>query len=198
MDSKVYNIEVLNGQDLTIPIQNVKKQQKIKYFNREEMLDRLYKIPQEKGQNLMMFQFLWRTGCRVTEVINVRKKDLNFADGYITIRWQKNRKYKERLIPMHHSLKNALYMYCSNLKSEDKLFSISRQRADQLAKKYNFEHCHMIRHSFSVNFIKQSKNAWSIRILQRLLGHSKIQTTMSYLDVIPKDQAEELEKIEFD
>lgn len=191
-------VVILGSQDLTKAIQNVKKQEKFKYFDREEINSLLRGIPQNKPKHLMFFQFLWRTGCRVTEAITVSKAALNFDDAFMTIRWLKSRKYLERKIPMHSSLRNPLYMYCSNLKHADRLFDFSRQRADQLAKKYGFGHCHVLRHSFAVNFIKQKKDAWALRILQKLLGHNHIQTTMQYLDVIPVDQAEAIEEVKFD
>ncbi len=36
-----------------------------------------------------------------------------------------------------------------------------------------------------------------MRILQKILGHNNINTTMKYLDYVPVDQAEELNKVDY-
>lgn len=80
----------------------------------------------------------------------------------------------------------------------DRVFPFTRQYADQLAKRYGFGHCHILRHSFAVNYIKQNHSPWALRNLQRILGHSHINTTMKYLEAVPADIAAELEKVNFD
>jgi integrase/recombinase XerD len=191
----INQIEVLKAQNLTIDIQNV-KQEIISHFTLDEMKILLSQLP--PNFHGMIFQFLWRTGIRVSELINIRKKDLDFANNEISIRWLKNRKYKYRIIPMHSSLKNHLYMFTASLLSEDKIFPISRQRVDQLAKKYNFGHAHKIRHSFAINFLRQSDSPMAMIELKDLLGHSKIQTTMIYLKIVPENTKKAIERIRFD
>lgn len=56
-------------------------------------------------------------------------------------------------------------------------------------------HPHQFRHSFAVNWLR---NNGDIIILHRILGHTKIQTTMEYLKIVPTDQGKELLKINFD
>lgn len=187
-------IEVLKGQDLTISKANVK--QIISHFTIEEMNYLLSKIP--PGRDGMLCQFLWRTGVRVTELISILKKDLDFPNNQMTIRWLKNRKYQFRVIPMHNSLKQPLYLFTAKTKYEDKVFPISRQRADQILKKYNLDHAHKIRHSFAINFLRQSNDPMALIILKELLGHSSIETTMRYLKVVPIDMKKAMEKINFD
>lgn len=196
---KMNELEVYKDQDLTINIQNVKKEYSFgKYLERDAVNHLLSLIPHGSSKHHMFFQFLWRTGVRVTEAINVKKEQINFKDGFIEIRWQKSRKYQKRIIPMHTSLRNALMVYCASLKADQYLFPWTRQNSDVYAKKYGFGHCHVLRHSFAVNFIKQNKNAWALSILQKLLGHSRIQTTMKYLEAVPMDQAQALEEVRFD
>lgn len=190
-------VEVLPPKNLTKPIGNVnKKAEKIPHFTRDEMRDRLSRLPPNAYH--ILFQFLWRTGVRVTEAISVTKKDLDFQHDEIKIRWLKNRKYETRIIPMHKSLKMPLYTYTANLNLIDKLFPYSRQYVDQLCKKYGFEHAHKIRHSFAINFLRQSNNPTAFKVLQHLLGHSDIKTTMIYLAVVPMEQKQALNEINFD
>lgn len=191
--------EVLKGRDLTIDLRNVKKEFSFgKFLDRKDVVSLLAKIPSHKAKHFMFFQVLWRQGLRVTEAINLTKGQINFDDDMITIRWLKSRKYQKRVMPLNKTLKNPLYLYCASLKADEQLFPFSRQRADQLAKKYGFGHCHVLRHSFAVNFIKQNKNAWALSVLQKLLGHSNIRTTMKYLEAMPVDQARALDEVIFD
>jgi len=192
---KPSEIEVLSNKNLTKYIGNVKYEQ-ISYFTKDEMNDRLSKLP--PNQYSMLFQFLWRTGVRVTEAVSVRKRDLDFDNLEIRIRWLKNRKFETRRIPMHSTLRLPLHTFTAKILSDDRLFSFTRQYVDQLCKKYGFEHAHKLRHSFAVNFLRQSNNPTAFVILQHLLGHSNIQTTMVYLQVVPMEQKEALEKVRFD
>jgi integrase len=189
-------IEVLKRNYLTKHQGNVKKEEQIEYFTKEEMLDKLSRLPpNEYG---MLFQFLWRTGVRVTEAISITKKDLDFQNLEIKIRWLKNRKFDTRIIPMHPSLRLPLYPFVAKLNNEDKVFNFTRQYVDQLCKKYSFDHAHKLRHSFAINFLRQSDNPTAFVMLQHILGHSHIETTMVYLRAVPMEQKRALEKINFD
>ena len=95
---------------------------------------------------------------------------------------------------MHPLLKDVLNLYVVNMKANDLVFPICRQRAFQITKKYLQGSPHQLRHSFSVNWLKCGGD---IVILSRMLGHSKIQTTMEYLKIVPLDQGKELIKIKF-
>lgn len=72
---------------------------------------------------------------------------------------------------------------------------MTRQRAWQLTQKYLGGHPHQLRHSFAVNWLR---SGGEIVVLHRMLGHSKVQTTMEYLKIVPTDQGKELLKIQFD
>jgi len=146
------------------------------------------------NQNYMLISFLWITGVRITEAVNLKKKDIDFNNGLMTVRWQKSKKYKNRVLPIHKKIKDLLNVYLAGKNQEDLVFPISRQRAFQVTKKYMGCSPHQLRHSFAVNWLKCGGD---IIVLHRILGHSKIQTTMEYLKIVPVDQAKELNKIVF-
>jgi integrase/recombinase XerD len=184
-----------SGQDLTKVRRNV-KQDIIPHFTKDEMIELLKGVPPDRTG--VLFQFAWRTGMRVTEIVSIKKGDIDFENEELTIRWLKSRKAHHRVLCMHQSLKNPLYMYSAQMKYDDRLFAITRQRADQLAKKYGFDHMHKIRHSFAVNFLRQSRSPYALVELKEMLGHSKIETTMQYLKVVPMAQKESMRRIQFD
>lgn len=195
----VKDVEILKPRELSKSASNYTKEYSFgKYLEREEVNSLLSNIPSDRPKHGVFFHFLWRTGCRVTEVVSVRKEQINFQDGFIEIRWLKSRKYQKRIIPLQEGLKNILWLYCSPLKHDDRLFPFTRQNADRIAKKYGFGHCHTLRHSFAVNFVKQSKGAYAMPLLRKLMGHSRIETTMKYLEVTPVDQAAALSEVRFE
>jgi len=176
------------------------KEEKLKYLDRDEINEI---IDQVKGaKEKLLFIFMWMTGCRVTEVISVRKRDIDFKNGEIKIRWLKNRKYLYRKIPIHNRLNQILSLTTVGLSLDDRLFPYSRQRVWQIFKKHrplgnNWMHPHTFRHSFAINYLRQADTANDLVILRKLMGHSSILTTMKYLDIVPVDQAKQLAKIEF-
>ena len=99
---------------------------------------------------------------------------------------------------MQSQLGYMLQMYSTMMTSKDLVFPFTRQWLYKIVKKWFNDSPHMLRHSFAVNFLRQSQNPTALVILQRLLGHGRVQTTMEYLKIVPMDMAIELEKVRFD
>ena len=148
----------------------------------------------QNHQYKMLLVFLWYSGVRITEAVSLRKQDIDFANYVMQVRWLKSRKYNHRIVPIHPELRNLLQLYTAPMKSEDRVFPITRQRAWQITKQYLNGSPHQLRHSFAVNWLRCGGD---IVTLYRVLGHSKIQTTMEYLKIVPIDQGKELIKIQF-
>jgi integrase len=188
---KSTQIAVLSGQDLTETYQKV-KQELPKYWERDYVHECINKIL--NPMHRMLMTFLWMSGVRISEAIGLRKQDIDFNNYTMTVRWLKNRKYKYRIVPLHPNLRELLIVYTATMKAEDRVFPITRQRAWQLTRKFFDGHPHQMRHSFAVNWLRCNGD---IIILHRILGHSKVQTTMEYLKIVPIDQGKELIKITF-
>lgn len=184
-------IVVLKGQDLTISSQSVKRDF-AKYWEKNYIHTCIDSI--ENPKHRMMVTFLWMSGVRITEAISLKKQDIDFQNYVMTVRWLKSRKYNHRVVPLHPQLRELLMVFSAPLKAEDRLFDFSRQRAWQLTQKYLKGHPHQLRHSFAVNWLRCGGD---VVTLHRILGHSKIQTTMEYLKIVPIDQGKELIKIQF-
>jgi integrase len=190
--NEIKEIELTENKNLTFSKEIDNKKDLRKYLKPEEIKTIINEIPNQ--QHKLFFIFLWETGLRVSEIINVKLKDIDFKNNYITINWLKNRKYKKRLIPIQNNLKILLNLYTANQNQEERLFPFTRQRAFQITKKYANINPHALRHSFSINLINQGVG---IEKLYRLLGHSKIQTTMTYLNESPQDLKRTIENIKF-
>jgi len=177
--------------NLTNLLQSVKLDE-IPYWQKEEVLDKLSRVSNHKDK--MLLTFLWMTGCRITEVISLKKQDIDFQHYLIKIRWLKSRKHTERILPMHPQLKQVLELYTAPLKLDEYVFPYSRQRAWQIVRHWFGGHPHQFRHSFAVFWLQCGG---SLEILSKVLGHSNINTTMIYHRVVPMDQGKELIKLNF-
>ena len=185
-------IEIQNNSDLTKTYQKVKSDLP-KYWDKDFINFTINKIVNPRHQ--ILFRFLWMSGVRISECINIKKGDIDFDNYTLNLKWLKSRKYNYRNAPMHPTLRNFLQLYTAAMKENDFVFPISRQRAWQLTQKYFKGNPHQFRHSFAVNWLRSSGDVF---ILSKVLGHSKIQTTMEYLKIVPVDQGKELLKISFD
>lgn len=191
MQENSFKIDVLKSKDLTKTAEAVKSDLP-KYWEKEYILNIIENTRSHKYR--MIFTFLWMSGLRITETVNLRKGDIDFQNYVMKVRWLKSRKYNYRIVPLHPELRNLLQLYTAAMNNEELVFPITRQRAWQIVNEYFGGHPHQFRHSFAVNWLRCGGD---IIILHRILGHSKIQTTMEYLKIVPTDQGKELLKISF-
>lgn len=181
--------------ELTLAHEKTSRKELIKYLDKEYIVNILNGIPANKDK--MILQMLWMTGIRVTELINIKKKDFDSLNKTLRITWLKSRKWNERIIPVHPTLSGMLEHFVVGFKADQLLFPVSRQRVYQITKKLLGVNPHCLRHSFAVNFLRQSKNPRAIVVLKDLLGHKRIDTTMTYLQITVGHMAQDLSEVSF-
>lgn len=141
-----------------------------------------------------MVEFLYSTGCRVSECTALKVKDIDFsADELIVF----GKGHKERVCYLNKAAKDHLtrYLDSRNAQPDEPLFSRSDQighmtsRAVELILKdigtaANVEnvHPHRFRRTFATDLWKAGVPVETIRIL---MGHSNIATTLKYIDIDP-------------
>ncbi len=145
-----------------------------------------------------ILELLYATGMRVEELVSLKLEVMQFdqTQQVINIRGKGN---KERIVIINKSAKEAIAAYLlirssfTNEHNEMWLFAsqkshLSRQRLGQMLKslalKANVDpkkiSPHVIRHSFASHLLA---NGADLRSIQRLLGHSSINTTQIYTHV---------------
>lgn len=190
---KSKEISVLKEKNITKTIDYVDNKKDLpKYLDKEIINNILHNI--ENTRDRVFISFLWMTGCRISEVLNVKKKDISFEEQIITISWLKNRKLKTRRIPLYNKLAIILKIYTSNMNLNDKLFGFTRNRGYNITMKYFNTSPHTFRHSFAVNFLR---SGGKIQDLKKLLGHRHINTTMIYSELVPTDLIETMNNVDF-
>lgn len=201
IDTQIDGLSTEN-QTKDIQIVNQKKTESVPvYFTDQELSCFFMAIPEKKARDKVLFLTLLGTGRRVSEILALKKNDIDFQSRYLRIRTLKKRKLKTETIRIPQQVAYWLSVYVGPLRAEDPVFDISRQYADELCKKYARKagitykktSCHVFRHTFAVRWLEQGK---PIHKLKRHLGHSHIQTTMVYLRIVDKDYDETVDSLD--
>lgn len=172
-----------------------------KYFTLEEMNGIISNIPEK---HRLLIWVLGRSGRRVSEITRcLTPNDINFDENLINYTILKRKKKSKDLLPADPDMVNKLRIYIKNhnIKPDEPIFTISRQRIDQLLKeageKIGLEDCHahMFRHTFAIRSAQKLKSPADLVQLKNLLGHASIDTTMFYLRFNPMEQRELLSQL---
>lgn len=136
-----------------------------------------------------IFEFLLATGCRLSELINIKVSDLDWNRMSLLVIGKGN---KQRRIFFNDRAKIILEKYLSTRQGEcEYLFSSSRrpygqlkQRAVQLIIQKIEDKTkpgkHLYPHIFRHTFATKALNYMPLESVQALLGHSQISTTLIY------------------
>lgn len=179
-----------------------KADKKIKETYTDEELKKLLKKPNLKRcefneyKTWVFSNYLLATGNRISTVLNLQIRDLDFDNGIIQLNKMKNR--KAQIVPMASSLAVILKEYLTYRKGEpdDYVFCNSyggqgeiRSYQEMLAK-YNKARgvsktsAHLYRHTFAKRWIL---NGGDIFRLQKLLGHSDLTVVKEYVNMFSSD-----------
>jgi integrase/recombinase XerD len=142
-----------------------------------------------------MIEMLYSCGLRVSELINLKVKDIYFEEQYVRVMGKGS---KERIVPYGDKAAHIIEKYLSILrprlfkpeKSGNYMFlnnngmKLSRmglwkiiKKCSKVIEKEIDVHPHLFRHSFATHLIEGGAD---LRIVQELLGHSDISTTQIY------------------
>ena len=145
----------------------------------------------------LLFLVEWRAGLRNSEALAVEARDLSLDTDRPTMRVRRGKGSKARIVPVHAELHAALTsaLQFGNIGQVDRLVSASRStsdrwikaaaaRAEELGAIPPRRHIsnHTLRHSYARHLLM---HGIPINYLSRWLGHSSIQTTLIYLELVP-------------
>lgn len=147
--------------------------------------------------------FLLSTGIRQKSLLNIKIKDLDFDSEFINITHTKNR--KALIIPMNSDIKKILQEYLRYRGGEMDDFLFCNIYGKQLAKstmihtllEYNRARgvekagTHRYRHTFAKKWVLMNGN---IVTLQKILGHSSLQMTQNYINLLVSDMKKDVEE----
>jgi integrase/recombinase XerD len=174
---------------------------KLPDFLTVEEVDRLLAAPDRRttrgARDAAMLETLYATGLRVSELVKLRLRDVNFDAGYL-MTFGKGR--KERLVPIGESAVASARAYVegartahAGTRASEALFlthhgrSMTRQGFWKLLGRYAVVagirkriSPHKLRHSFATHLVERGAD---LRAVQAMLGHADIGTTEIYTHV---------------
>ena len=143
-----------------------------------------------------MLELMYSSGLRVSELISLKLKDINFDDWVVKVHGKGN---KERVVPVGEYALDFVSLYITTSRKENKgrgkpeVFlnkygePLSRQFFFLRVKKYaeiagitkNISP-HTLRHSFATHMLENNAD---LRAVQEMLGHENIATTEIYTNI---------------
>ncbi len=169
----------------------------------EEDINRLFLAPDLSKDNGIrdraMLEVMYATGLRVSELLSLQFKNVNFSDHLVTVYGKGN---KERTVPISSFALEYLQKYMDgprarNPGSRSNILFLNRE-GKPLSRNYFFTQVkryaeaagieasispHTLRHCFATHLLE---NGASLRMVQEMLGHAKIATTQIYTEVSTK------------
>jgi integrase/recombinase XerC len=162
----------------------------------KEMLAFLDTLPEDnflRLRNKAVFEFLYATGLRISELVNLKLTDINFREGMLRVLGKGK---KERIVPFNDHARAILLRYLDQARERfkkpvDYIFlnargnKITDRAIEQILQKTYGEvmgsnkkvYPHLFRHSFATHLLQRGAN---LRVIQELLGHSNLSTTEKY------------------
>lgn len=141
--------------------------------------------------------FLLDTGCRITEALTLRVSEIDMENMLVTL---DGKGRKQRIVPFSFELRKALFRYMKDfgLKTDSLLFANRTQTklgrrnvlrdVKLLCKRMGFtppsRTLHAFRHTFAVNYLRRGGSVFH---LQKCLGHSTLEMTRRYANLMTED-----------
>jgi integrase/recombinase XerC len=157
-----------------------------------------------------MLELLYASGLRVSELVGLDLRSVNFGDGMLLVRGKGR---KERIVPFGSKAKQAIEEYLPVREGILKEMKKSGQQAlflnlrgerlttrsvDRLVKKYVRQYGpdvktspHSLRHAFASHLLTEGAD---LRAIQEMLGHTSLSTTQKYTQVSIKQLIEVYDK----
>lgn len=176
----------------------------------EDEVKRLLDFPKlntkKKIRDKAIFEILYGTGIKVSELVKMNLEDVELEFDYVCCNYSKN----PRIIPLSDTTKKHLQEYIDKSRIElanegEKALFVSslgqrftRQGLWKLIKKYanlaNIDkniNPNMLRHSFAIHLLNEGAN---VVVVSKILGNSNLSSLQSYLNHIDKNVRKEIKE----
>lgn len=135
------------------------------------------------------------TGCRITEALTLHVRDIDLDNLLVTL---DGKGRKQRVVPFSFELRKAVFHHMDKSAPDALLFStrrgtrVSRHSALRsvklLCRRLGFDPpsrtLHAFRHTFAVNYLRRGGSVFH---LQKVLGHSSLEMTRRYANLMTED-----------
>ncbi len=137
----------------------------------------------------LILKTIYGLGFRISELANLKPENIEFDRKMVLIKDSKGRKDRYVMLPekLGEELKSYMALNNGNYLFEGRNGKISLKTIQKIfenaVKKSGIKKdvsCHTLRHSFATHLLE---NGIDVRIIQKLLGHTKLETTQIYTHV---------------
>lgn len=171
-----------------ISIAPIKVKKEVKEIFTKEELKQIKEACGKDLKRIALIDFLYATGCRVSEVCSVNKEDINFIDKTLIVLGKGN---KERRVYLTEESCYSLKKYLETRKEDDNkalFINLRKDRITQWGIRWILKdlenktgifniHPHRFRRTLATNLLD---NGMSIQDVAKLLGHTNVSTTQRY------------------
>ena len=153
-------------------------------------LEKFLKAPSDGGVNGVrdraILETLFATGLRVSELVSLKRNEIDFNRGEFTVRGKGS---KLRLVFLSDTAIAAIETYLKKREDiEPELFPLTTRQIQRIVRKYAIKagivgkkvSPHSLRHSYATDLLR---NGADIRSVQMMLGHASVTTTQIYTHV---------------
>ncbi|MDW7695924.1 tyrosine-type recombinase/integrase [Flammeovirgaceae bacterium SG7u.111] len=160
-----------------------------KFISQQEV-GRMFKAT-ENIKHLCILKLLYGAGLRLSEVLDMKIKNIDSANMLIHVRNGKGQ--KDRAVMLSENLLTDLRAYFKLFRPKEYLFEGQKKDryseksvqniVKRVAKKAKINKAvtpHVLRHSFATHLVEKGTD---IRYVQHLLGHNSIKTTQVYTHI---------------
>jgi integrase/recombinase XerD len=145
----------------------------------------------------LLVLFLLDTGCRITEALTLRVCDLDMGNLLATL---DGKGRKQRVVPFSFELRKALFRFIQDFgRTLDSLLFANRSQTrlahrnvlrnvKNLCMRLGFKaparSLHAFRHTFAIHYLRKGGSVFH---LQKVLGHSTLEMTRRYANLMTED-----------
>ena len=145
----------------------------------------------------LVILFLLDTGCRISEALGLRVREIDMDNLLVTL---DGKGRKQRVVPFSHELRKAIFRYCKDFnRTPDSLLFANRTqtklgrrnalrdvklRCKRLGVDPPARTLHAFRHTFAINYLRKGGSVFH---LQKVLGHSTLEMTRRYANLMTED-----------
>ena len=184
-----------------IDVELPKKEKRLPKFIYPEEIERLFQSIDQSSvlgkRNYLILEFLYGTGARVTELCDVKLRDINYFDNTVILHGKGK---KDRIVPLHSRLIQEMRDYVLTTRKDllkhnesrylflnNKGVNITSRGIRMVINKILLDSGeslkispHTLRHTFATHLLN---NGADLRTVQELLGHEHLSSTQIYTKV---------------
>ena len=178
--------------EVKLPKRHRVKKRKVEYLTEDmekELLSWL-SMNREHREAKDIVECLIDLGCRVSELLGLEKRYVDFDNNQINFNERKND--SAVAVPMTKRVQSIMRSYCRELKDFDRVFNLSydslnfiwqEARRDLGYKDKKFYTLHLCRHTCASRLVQRG---CQLLLVKDWLGHDDIKTTMIYAHLQPR------------